>query len=168
MLPVQAAFCPGSQFYSIERMQARLWDEHARTGKAPRLLAATALLLSPRALPPPEGNPPAHVRAAAASGNAARFDAVVKQAGLTSEKLASLFDRSSSAKSHRLTENVGTPAPERFASLPATSTDQPQIMLAYADPSPSGAAGDALSALLAAPFGGRSRPVAGPEPRHGR
>ena len=37
-------------------------------------------------------------------------------------------------------------------SLPATWTDQPEIMLAYADPFPSGAAGDALSALLAAPL----------------
>ena len=35
-------FLPKPQFYSVERMQARLSDEHARTGKAPRLLAVTA------------------------------------------------------------------------------------------------------------------------------
>ena len=41
---------------------------------------------------------------------------------------------------------------KRTPSLPAASAEQPQILLAYADPSPGGAADAALSALLAAPL----------------
>ncbi len=67
------------------------------------------------------------------SAAATRFDAVVKQAGLTSAKLARLFDRSSEGKSFRLPADVGVPAPERFASLPADSASQPLTLLAYAD-----------------------------------
>jgi len=148
-------FLPKPQLYPVERMQARLSDKHARTGKAPWLLAATAQPVVAASLAAGRGKSarhPAVAGVADASSNAARFDAVVKQAGLTSEKLASLFDRSSSAKSHRPTAKVGAPAPERFASLPAGSTVQPQTLLAYADPSPSGAAGAALSTLLAPPL----------------
>ena len=148
-------FLPKPQFYSVESMQARLSGEHANTGKAPRLLAATAQPVVAASFAAGRGKSARHPdvsAAAATSGNAARFDAVVKQAGLTPEKLASLFDRSSSAKSHRPTAKVVAPAPERFASLPAASTDQPLTLLAYADPSPRGAADAALSALLAAPL----------------
>ena len=85
-----------------------------------------------------------------ASGNEAGFDAIVRQAGLTSEKLASLFVHSSSAKSHRPTAGRDAPpAPERFAPPPTVLTDQPQTLLAYADPSPSANAD--LSVLLARP-----------------
>ncbi len=144
---------PRLQFYSVERMQARVSHKHASTDKAPRLVAAAAQPVVAVSFAVGRGKSARHpdlTGVAEASGDAARFDAVVKKAGLTSEKLASLFDHASSAKSHRPTARVGAPAPERFASLPAGSTGQPQTLLAYADPSP--AASAALSALLAAPL----------------
>ncbi len=144
-----SSFLSKPRFYPVERMRARLSDEHARTGKVPRLPAVTARPVVAASLTAGGGKSARHPDVAvAAGGNTARFDAVAKQAGLTSEKLASLFD-GSAAKSHRPTAKVGAPAPERFASLPAGPADQRQTLLAYADPSPSGAAGAALSGLLA-------------------
>ena len=93
---------PKPQFHSLERMEPRQWDEHAATGKAPRLLAARPPVM---AVSFAAGREKSARDSTNASDNAARFDAVVKQVGLTSEKLASLFDRSSSPKSHRLTAN---------------------------------------------------------------
>jgi hypothetical protein len=140
---------PKPQFYSLERLEERLRDEQAATGKAPRLHAATVPVVNASFA---AGQQKSADDSADASDNAARFDAVVKQAGLTSGKLASLFDRSSSAKSHRLTAKAGMPAPERFGPLLSASIDQAPTMLAYVDPSPGGAADGALSALLAGPF----------------
>jgi hypothetical protein len=144
-----SSFLSKPRFHPVER--ARLSDEDARAGKAPRLLATTARPVMAASFAASGGKSARHPDVAGAGGNAARFDAVVKQAALTSEKLASLFEGSASAKSHRPTAKVGAPAPERFASLPAGPADQRQTLLAYADPSPSGAAGAALSGLLAPP-----------------
>ncbi|MEP9372500.1 DUF2778 domain-containing protein [Mesorhizobium sp. KR1-2] len=148
-------FLPKPQFYPLKKMQAQLSNGQARTDEAPRLTAATEPFVT-ASIPVDRGKSARlpHVAAAdGASDNSARFDAVVKQAGLTPEKLASLFDRSKSAKQgRRLAAKVVAPAPERFASLPAISGNQTQTMLAYADSAPGGAAGAALSALLTAPL----------------
>jgi len=146
-------FLPKPQFSAIK--SARLPDKHAGTGKTARLLNITVEPIVTASLVAGQGKSARHPDAgkgAAANSNAARFDAVVKQAGLTSEKLASLFERPAAAKSGRTIAKAGVPEPERFAGLPAGVTDQPQTLLAYADPSPGGAAGAALSALLAPPL----------------
>jgi hypothetical protein len=149
-------FLPKPQFYSVARMQASVSDKHARINKAPRLLAAAAQPVGALSFAVGRARSARYPDIAGvgeASGNATRFDAVVKNAGLTSEKLASLFDQASSAKSHRPTAKVGAqaPAPERFASLPAASlTGQPQTLLAFADPSP--AANAVWSDLLGGPL----------------
>jgi hypothetical protein len=143
-------FLPRPQFYAGERLQAHLSDKHGKSGRASRLVAAAAEPDVTASIAADRGVAPRHpdvLHVAHASGNAARFDEVVKQAGLTSDKLASLFTRS--AKSHRATSRDLAPAPERFAATPAGSAIQPPVLLAYADPSPSASA--ALSALLAAP-----------------
>jgi len=148
-------YLPEPQVYPVKMMQARPSNDHARTGKGPRLLAAAQQPIVAADFAAGRGKSARHPNVAgiaAANGNAARFDAVAKQAGLTSEKLARLFDRPSSAKSRLPAAKFGAPAPERFASLPSGKTGQSQILLAYADPSPSGAAGIALSALLAPPL----------------
>ena len=131
-------------------MHARLSDGQARTGTAPRLSAAAAqsTVVASLAI----GGQKAARIPDAASTNAARFDAIVKQAELTSEKLASLFKHPSTTKTRRPTAVAKTsaPVPERFASLPAAITTQQPTMLAYASSSPTEAAGAAaLSALLA-------------------
>lgn len=152
MVAIGSSFAPGSglaqpELYFVKRTQALPADRHS--GKAPRLLAATAQPVMAAAgghgksdrLPDAAEKPDA-------SGNAARFDAVVKQAELTSEKLARLFDRAGSAKTHRFAAKASTPTPERFAPTPGKRLP---TLLAYADPSPSGA-GAALSALLTPPL----------------
>jgi hypothetical protein len=156
MVAMGSSFAPGSapakpQLYFVKRTQARPADEQA--GKAPRLLAAAAQPVVTASIAAAgrgkSDRLPDLAARADTDGNAARFDAVVKQAELTSEKLARLFDRSSSAKSHRPVAKAGAPMPERFAP-PAASPHRAPTLLAYADPSPSGA-GAALSALLSAP-----------------
>ncbi|WP_139044075.1 DUF2778 domain-containing protein [Allomesorhizobium alhagi] len=170
-----ASFMPQPQVHMDEGLQPRLPDSHAETAKASRLpvtaaqavMAAkisagnrpfmTASLSAGRTLPLAASFDAAAAKSArlaeaskesGPSGAASRFDEVVEKAALTSEKLASLFERSRSAKAHRATAKAGAPVQERFASAPAYKTALP--MLAYADPSPS-AAGAALSALLAKP-----------------
>lgn len=158
-----ASFLPKPQFHTAERLQPRLPDRMAAAAKAARLRATAAqavLAASVSAGSRPfmaaslsagevkSARLPDLSEATEPSGTAARFDAVVKKAGLTSEKLASLFDKSASARSHRSIAKADAPTPERFVSLPAGTTAQP--LLAYANPSPS-AAGAALSALLAEP-----------------
>lgn len=129
------------QFSSVAGMPARLLDDPIGTGKGARLsVSAVSLSTGER-----------DVTIASAPAGSERFDEVVKQAGLTSEKLASLFKSSNSDKSDRLAARPNAPAKERLAALPVGSQDRPPILLAYADPSP-GAAGAALSSLLAAPL----------------
>jgi Protein of unknown function (DUF2778) len=150
-------FLPSPQFYLVERIQAQPSEEHASNDRSPRLLTSAArrvMAVSHVSGRQKSAGNPDVAGAPDASGNAARFDAVVKQAGLTSEKLARLFDRSSSAKSHRPTAKHSAPTPERFASPPPNLANQPATLLAYADPSPSGPADAALSGLLAAPLEG--------------
>ena len=88
---------------------------------------------------------------AEASANAARVDAVVKKAALTPEKLASLLHQARSAQSHRRSCNGrGACSRNDLAPLPADSTGQPPILLAFADPSP--VANAPFSALLTGPL----------------
>jgi hypothetical protein len=168
-----SSFLPKPRVETAQKLQSRLPDSQA--GKSSRLPATAAQAVmaanvsagsrpfmtasvsvggaaplaasfdaaaakSARLIQPPEETDP--------SGNAARFDEVVRKAALTSEKLASLFERSRSAKAHQATAKASAPTEERFAPTPAAKTTLP--MLAYADPSPS-AAGAALSALLTEP-----------------
>jgi hypothetical protein len=169
-----SSFLPKPPFDIVQKLQPRVPDRHAVAGKASRLSATAAQAITAASVS--AGNQPfmaaslsagntlplaASFDAAAAksarletseeskpSGGAARFDEVVKKAALTPEKLASLFERSRSAKAHRATAKAGAPTQERFAPAPTHKTALP--MLAYADPSPS-AAGAALSALLTEP-----------------
>ena len=135
------------------------------TGKQPRLPeghggAAQARKLKPTARPVVAASLVGHAKstrqpkpaqATEPSGSAARFDAIARQADLTSEKLASLFNHAATTKSSRRVAKASAPAPapERFAARPAP--DRNKILLAYADPSPSGGGSAALAALLAPP-----------------
>jgi hypothetical protein len=167
-----ASFLPRPQVHTAERLQPRLPDKIAETAKVSRLRATAAQAvmaakisagnrpfmtasLSAGSAPPLAASfdaaAPKSARLLDASEEsepsaAARFDEIVRKAALTSDKLASIFERSRSAKAHRATAKAGAPTQERFASAPAHKTALP--MLAYADRSPS-AAGAALSALLA-------------------
>jgi hypothetical protein len=143
------------QFYSAKSMQALLSDEQAKTGKSPRLPAAAARAFVAARLNPIEADLALHgdiLGTADAGGAALRFDDVVKQAALTPEKLAGLFTGSNAKKSHRpAAAKAAAPAGGRSALMAAAPVNQPQHMLAYADPTPGGAAGAALSALLTPP-----------------
>jgi hypothetical protein len=157
MVAMSGPFALGSsQFlprpHGLDMRQARLPDEQARPGTAARLAAAKAPPVVAASYSAGGKSARLALEGADASDSAARFDAAVKQAGLTSEKLASLFPRSGSTKSSRPSAKAGGPAPERFAAPPAVAADRPQTLLAYADPSPTGA-GAALSALLTPPAG---------------
>ncbi len=161
MVAMSSSFASGSgsllpkpHFYPVERLQARLPQEHGSAGKAPRLLIATAqpfVTASIAAGPAKSARHPDVAKVTVTNANAARFDAIVKNAALTSEKLASLFETHSSGKSGRTVAKAVTPTAERFASLPA-STEQRPTLLAFADPSPGGDGNAALSALLAPPI----------------
>ncbi|PSJ62386.1 hypothetical protein C7I85_06565 [Mesorhizobium soli] len=150
-------FLPKPQFYSAKSMQARLSDDQAKIGKAPRLPAAAARAYVAAKLASAETDSALYsdiLGTADAGGAGARFDEVVKKAALTPEKLAGLFTSSGSgsSKSHGpVVAKAGAPTKERVASLAAAPANQSQHVLAYADPNPGGAAGAALSALLAAP-----------------
>jgi len=87
-------YLPEPQVYPVKMMQARPSNDHARTGKGPRLLAAAQQPIVAADFAAGRGKSARHpdvAGIAAANGNAARFDAVAKQAGLTSEKLARLL-----------------------------------------------------------------------------
>jgi len=136
---------PKPQFLSDGSLLMRLPDGDGAAAKSARLRVsagppAVAASLS-------SGERKSAPAVDAAKKHTARFDAVERQAALTSEKLADLFGQPKSGKSDRRAAKSGVPAPERFA-----TPDQSQILLAYADPSPTGA-GAALSALLAPPEG---------------
>jgi len=148
-------FLPKPQFYSARLAQARVPDEQAGADKRSRLAvgAQPVIVASIAAGAAKAARHPDVAVSANPDGTAARFDAIVKQAALTPEKLAGLFSHSSPARpQRRIAKNDAPPAPERFASLPAVTTVQPHMMLAYADPNPGGAAGAALSALLTPPL----------------
>ncbi|PWK72751.1 uncharacterized protein DUF2778 [Aminobacter sp. AP02] len=145
----QTSFLPSPQVAPASKTQARALVAYVSTSKAPRLITATARPVVTASLLAMPAKSARHVinANAAASGNSARFDAVVKKASLTSQKLASLFDHPGSARS----QLAAVPASERFASQPDGSADPHPTVLAYADPSPGGAADSALSVLLATP-----------------
>jgi hypothetical protein len=145
-------FLPKPQFYPLKKMQAQLSTAQARTDTAPGTPAVEPIVTASIGTGRDKSARLPHLAASAsADDHAARFDAMVKQAGLTPEKLAGLFKHSKSTKPRPLGAKIAAPVPERFASVPATSSNQPHTMLAFADPSPGSAAGAALSALLTAP-----------------
>lgn len=77
-----------------------------------------------------------------ASAYAARFDAVARKAAVSQATLASLF--APDADTEVATNSI--PSPAQLAALPAHAPTP--TVLAYADPSPGGAADTAMSALL--------------------
>ena len=128
---------PKPQFYAAERMQSRFPKSQ---GKGSRLALAVPFVADAGFSTGSIG--PRHL---AADGHADRFEAVLKKAELTPEKLAAAFGQPHPAKTHGATDKSSSPAPERFASTPAASADQPPVMLAYAPvPQASGAAWSAL------------------------
>lgn len=161
MLAMGSSFAPGSghllprpQLY-VERLKERPSDKQARITKAPKQViaagqpvVAASLVAGPAKSARRSETAPGKGAAIAGKGaKATRFDAVVKEAALTSSKLAGLFE--DAAKSARIAPNAKAevPVPERFASSGAA--EKPLALLAYADPSPGGPAGSALSTLLA-------------------
>ena len=125
---------PKPQVTAVERMQPNL---PKREGKGSRLALAVPAV--------PEASASAGPGAPPTNGTAARFEAVLKKADLTPEKLAAAFGRPHPAKTHRPTGKTSSPAPERFASTPAAPADQAPVVLAYAPvPQASGAAWSAL------------------------
>lgn len=146
-------FLPSPQLTLADKAQPRTPVAFVSTGKASRLITATVQPVATASLVVAPGKSARHVIGAAigANGKSARFDAVVKKASLTSLKLAGLFDHSGSAKEQLAATAATVPASERFAALPDSTPELPRTVLAYADPSPSGAADTALSTLLAAP-----------------
>jgi hypothetical protein len=132
-------------------MQASATDKHAETGKMPRLHTAAAQPMVAASFAVGAGKLARLLDIAGggqASSNAAPFGGFVKTAGLTSDKPANRFEYAK-AKEERVPAKVGTPAPERFASLPTGATAEPQTLLAFADPSPT--ANGVWSALLEEP-----------------
>jgi hypothetical protein len=87
---------------------------------------------------------------AEASASAARFDAIVKRAAVTPQKLASLLHQARYARSQRAIAKNVVPVPERFGPAAVGSAGQSQILLAFADPSPT--ANGPFSALLTGPL----------------
>ncbi|WP_378949878.1 tlde1 domain-containing protein [Mesorhizobium sp. ANAO-SY3R2] len=137
------------QVYPANGPKARLSGVRIAAGKAPRLIKVAPQLFQTASLaagPEKSTGNPVIAPAAAPDGKAARFDSIVKRASVTSEKLAQLFPRPS--RPEVATAAASAPAQPPLA-LPAASPDRPQTLLAYAAPSPGGAAGAALSTLLA-------------------
>ena len=137
--------------------QARL-TAYVSTDKAARLVASAKPLISandakPAAMAGLAGNTGKSARhatvaaATPANGHAARFDTIASQADLSSKKLASLF-AASSIELQQLA--AAAESADQPVSLPASVAERPTI-LAYADPSPGGAADTALSTLLTGP-----------------
>ncbi len=140
-------FLPKPQFHAADRIPVRLADRHDGTGKAPRLRAATSESAGANAAGRGKAarTIPVAERADAA-GRAARFDDVVRQAGLKNEEMASLFSRPGAANAQRQMAQARMPAPVRFGPPLAGSFDPAPVLLAYGDPSL--AASAALAALL--------------------
>ena len=150
-----AHFAPKPHAQTVIVKQARL-SAYVSTDKASRLTAPKARPIITNTGQPVvaaslvsgHGKSAQHVEIAAvapATGHAARFDSIAKQADLSSRKLASLFG---ATEPQRLVATAATPG--EALSLPASTNQHPTI-LAYADPSPGGAADTALSTLLTGP-----------------
>lgn len=139
------------QVYAANGPKVRLAGVRIAAGKAPRLVKVAPQIFQAASLAgvtEKSTRHPAVAPAAAPAAKATRFDAVVKHAAVTSEKLAHLFPRTSSPQQEVATAAAGAPAQQPLA-LPAASPDRHQTLLAYADHSPAGTAGAALSTLLA-------------------
>jgi hypothetical protein len=148
-----AHFAPKPHVQAVAVKQARL-SAYVSTDKASRLVAAAKPLISAANARPAVtaslGKSARHATIAAAApanGHAARFDTIAGQADLSSKKLASLF-AASSVELQQLA--AATADADQPVSLPASVEQRPTI-LAYADPSPGGAADTALSTLLTGP-----------------
>ncbi len=152
-----AHFAPKPHVQTVVVKQARL-SAYVSTDKASRLVAAAKPLISVANARPAVtasltgslGKSARHATIAAAApanGHAARFDTIAGQADLSSKKLASLF-AASSVELQQLA--AATADADQPVSLPASVEQRPTI-LAYADPSPGGAADTALSTLLTGP-----------------
>ena len=140
-------FLPKPQFHAADRMTVRLVDQRDGAGKAPRLLAAMSQSRDGNAAGRGKtARIAAHAEGVDALGRAASFDDVVRQAGLTTERMPRLLSRPGTAEAPRPVAQALMPAAERFGSPLAGSFDPDPILLAYGDPSP--AASAALSALL--------------------
>ncbi|MDH4988731.1 DUF2778 domain-containing protein [Aminobacter anthyllidis] len=157
--PAHFALKPHVQAATVK--QARL-SAYVSTDKASRLVAAAKTVITVKDAKPAivasltggSGKSARHADAAGtevaavapATGHAARFDTIARQADLRSKKLASLF----SASSVELQQLASATADADQPVLPASVAERPTI-LAYADPSPGGAADTALSTLLTGP-----------------
>ena len=130
--------------------------KNATAGKGPRLIAAAPepdVAASPVVVASLDagdlGSAYNAIFSSAADANPGvqRFEIINTKAGLATVKLANAFEYAKPRKSQRAIARAAEPAPERFASLPPDATDQPETLLAFADPSPT--AVDAWSAVLA-------------------
>jgi hypothetical protein len=149
MIAVGGTYASGSGHF-LPKPQLQASDKQARISKAPRLLAAAGQPVEAASFAVGPGKLARLldiVGAAETSGNAAPFGGFVKQAALTAD--VSRFEYAK-AKPKRAPAKLGTPAPERFASLPTGTTGQSQTLLAFADPSPT--ADGVWSAVLAEPL----------------
>ncbi|MBE1206973.1 DUF2778 domain-containing protein [Aminobacter carboxidus] len=151
-------FAPKPQVQAVTVKQARL-SAYVSTDKASRLVAAAKPQISASGASPAVtasltgslGKSARHATVAAATsanGHAARFDTIASQADLSSNKLASLFSASSIELQQLAAATADADADQPV--LPASVAARPTI-LAYADPSPGGAADTALSTLLTGP-----------------
>ncbi|WP_202312566.1 tlde1 domain-containing protein [Mesorhizobium sp. L-8-10] len=147
ILAMGSSFAPGSgqllprpQLY-VERLKERPSNKQARIASTPRqVIAAGQPVVAASLVAGPAKSARRTGPTAGKNAKATRFDAVVKEAALTSDKLAGLFERAARSDA---------PTPERFAPRALGSSEKPLALLAYADPSPGGSAGAALSTLLA-------------------
>ncbi|GAA4116992.1 tlde1 domain-containing protein [Aminobacter aganoensis] len=146
-------FAPKPQVHVVK--VAKAWPTaYVSTDKASRLVAAAKPRITAKddrpvataSLAGSLGKSARHAGIAPPSGHAARFDTIARQADLSSKTLASLFASVDKAAPER----IAATAPSQDVPLPASTTQHP-TMLAYADPSPGGAADTALSTLLTGP-----------------
>ncbi|MBD9649827.1 DUF2778 domain-containing protein [Ensifer sp. ENS09] len=144
---------PKPQLHLAEKTKERVWDKHARTNQATRLVAAAAAQpVMVASLAPSEArfaSDPLFPMDEETIGKSARIAAAVKKAVLASEKVASNSTPSTGARRPAVT--IGLPAPERFAPITSVAAAKNPVQLAYATPSQSHVEGSAFSALLTAP-----------------
>ena len=144
---------PKPQLHLAEKAKERVWDKHARTNQATRLVAAAAAQpVMVASLAPSEArfaSDPLFPMDAETIGKSARIAAAVKKAVLASEKVAS--NSTLPTEAHRQAVTIGLPAPERFAPIASVAAAKNPVQLAYATPSQSHVEGSAFSALLTAP-----------------
>jgi hypothetical protein len=149
MVAMSGTFAYDSSHF-LPKPQLQASDKHARVGKAPRLLAAAGQPVEAASFAVGRGKLARLldiVGAVETSGSAAPLGGFAKQAVLTVD--VSRFEYAK-VKPQRRPAKLGTPAPERFASLPTGATGQSRTLLAFADPSPT--ADGVWSAVLAEPL----------------